>query len=229
MPTKYYSYPEASAREVGLPIDPNYKIYSEHEIRFLKEKLGFQADSQVVLVVGGSNGAKRLNQWCLEAFSVLLATHPKLNVLMVVGKGNLKQREIFSMDPVLKNRIKAIEFTSELYHLSAISDVIITRAGATTIAEFAAERKACILVPNPDLTGGHQLRNAAVYEDQGAALVIQEEDLKKSTDPLVEAVADLLNDTKQNKILGKKLNETLPLIDPSSALADILTSRGPRE
>lgn len=52
-------------------------------------------------------------------------------------------------------------FTTELHAYSAVADVVISRAGATHMAEMAAQSKACVVVPNPNLTGGHQTKNAS--------------------------------------------------------------------
>lgn len=221
MPTKYYSYPEASARYVGLPIDSKYREYSQDEIRFLKEKYNVPVSSRVILVTGGSNGAQRINDWCLEVFNSLLLLEKDVYAVMVVGKGNLDQIERSATKKV-KERIIGIEFSSELFHLAAIADVVITRAGATTLAELAACKKTCIIIPNPDLTGGHQLKNAEVYHQANAAIILQESVLKKDAAALHEAVAGLLNDVKKRLLLSDNLYATLPTMPAGEALAAML-------
>src|SRR3989344_4558488 len=224
MPEQYYNYPKKTVKHVGLPVDSRNKRYSADEVRFLKEKFKLPQKSKVLLVTGGSNGARRLNAWCLKALDQLFAEHPDLYVFMLAGKGNLSQVKKHGFRDDINRRLIAEEFTAELFHLSAISDVIIARAGATTIAEFAAGSKAVILVPNPDLTGGHQLKNAQVYEDQGSAVVVQETELQQSVAPLIEAVNMLINDSQKRGILGERLNASLPSIPAAKAIADILVN-----
>ncbi len=222
MPAKYYNYHPSRVKHVGLPVDSRYRSYSSDEVRFLREKFGIPPKSKVVLITGGSNGARRLNEWSIEAIEKLQKTHSDLYAIMIVGKGNATKLKKQLSSSELSGRLQIMEFSSELYHLAAVSDVIITRAGATTIAEFAAGSKACILVPNPDLTGGHQLKNAKVYIDQKSVLAVQENKLLDSVDPLVEAVDSLLENEDLRTELGRNLNATLLSVPAAKALAEIL-------
>ncbi len=86
------------------------------------------------------------------------------------------------------------------------------------MAEFSVQAKACIVVPNPLLTGGHQSKNAKVYEDVNAAIVVQEEDIKND---LLSVVIDLLNSRSKQKAIGKALN-SLFVPDAASKIADLL-------
>lgn len=226
MPTHYYNYPKETARYVGLPIDQRFRVYSDAEVRFLKEKMDLPLDSSVILVTGGSNGARRLNSWSLELANSLAGKYPKLHVILLIGKGNIGQFERFSFSTAkIKERVHVQEFSSELFHLAAVADVIISRAGATTIAEFGAMQKACVIVPNPDLTGGHQLKNATVYHDAKSAIIVQEKSLRGSAEPLVSEVEKLLNDKQARRTLGKNLSESLPKDPAAQMLASLLHGR----
>ena len=83
--------------------------------------------------------------------------------------------------------------------------MVITRAGATNLAEFAVQGKACVVIPSSFLAGGHQLKNAEYLEEQGAALVIEEDDLADDPNRLAKQIAQLLNDPEQIKRLSAKL------------------------
>lgn len=225
MPARYYTYPEKTVRYVGLPIDSRYRSYSPEEIAALKKHYGIPENSKVLLITGGSNGARRLNKWVLQALPDLMLQHLDLFVILVAGKGNLGQIEDAWLVNEHKERLMAIEFSKELFNLSAMADVIIARAGATTLAEFAAQSKACIVVPNPDLTGGHQLKNAQVYEDQESAVVLLEYELEESTAKLVNIVRSLLSDENARQKLGYNLHATLPDVPADQALADLLIGK----
>lgn len=222
MPPQYYNYPKKSIRPVGLPIDTLFKEYSNDEIRFLKEKFDIPTDAHVVLVTGGSNGARRLNAWAFTALNALFSKYDDLFGIIIAGKGNIDQFEKADLSPEYRHRFIVIEFTSEMYHLTAMADVILSRAGATTIAEFASQSKACVIVPNPELTGGHQLKNAQVYEDQESVVVVQEKQLHEDAQTLVQALDRLIMDANLRRRLGTNLKATLPKMPAAQTLAQLL-------
>ena len=106
----------------------------------------------------------------------------------------------------LQKRTKVYEFLDDMYKYSGAANIVLARAGATTIAELAAQQKACILMPNPYLTGGHQLVNADHLSKSGAIEVVHEETLNTDPEALVIAISALLNDKAKQKKLGKQLH-----------------------
>ena len=84
------------------------------------------------------------------------------------------------------------------------ADLVIARAGATTILELAALAKPTILVPNGYLTGGHQLKNAAVYEEKGAVKVVDELQLDEHPETLTTEVISLLNNSEAMQKMGEE-------------------------
>lgn len=222
MPPKYYSYPSKSVKHVGLPVNELFREYSNSEMRFLREKLKIKIESPVILITGGSNGAHRLNNWILQSLEELMHIYPELHAIIAAGKGNKKQFEKSAVYHSYKDRIILEEFTDELYHYSAVSDVIITRAGATAIAEFAAQSKACVLIPSPFLSGGHQLKNAVVYNDAGSVKVVYEKDLTHGVKLLTTAIQGLLDNKSDRTELGRRLHATLPIKPASKSLAELL-------
>lgn len=221
MPAQYYSYPKKSVRFVGLPVDQTlFRPYSKAEQRFLREKYNIPADSFVLLITGGSNGARRMNEWCIEVLPDLLDAYPKLYVIHLVGAGN--ENQYSAVHEAHMQRVRVEPFSADMHHISAISDLVITRAGASTLVEFAAASKPCIVIPNPDLTGGHQLKNAKVYEDQQSVVVVQEKALRVSAEPLQSVLVQLIEDTEMRTQLGTSLHRTLPELPAAHALAQLL-------
>lgn len=220
MPPKYYNYPRDSIREVGVPVDQRFHVYSSQELSRVKKELSIDENSQVLLITGGSNGARRLNDWIIEILPELLDSLPNLYVLHHIGIGNEDQYD--GLHEAYRDRITVFDLTNKLYDFSAISDVIVTRAGATTMAEFAAQKKACVVVPNPDLTGGHQLKNAKVFSDNKAAVIIQESQLKESVTVLETEIKKLLEDEKIRAQLGESLGAMIPKKPAAVQLADLL-------
>lgn len=220
MPAKYYNYPKHSLRVVGVPSDERFRKYSESEQRFLKEKYGVKPGARVLLVTGGSHGARRLNEAVIKILPRLLENYPNLHVLHQIGNGNEDQTQ--ELPRKFGSRVKFFGFSDEIFHLSAVSDVIIARAGASAMADYAYQGKACIIVPNPFLTGGHQLRNAEIFEDAGAALVVHESELKEDPESLAKAVSYLLDDAGKREELAAKLSAFTPKRPAAIALADLV-------
>src|SRR5690606_37602477 len=149
--------PDETIRVVGVPTDSRFRPYSKPEQTILREKYGVDKDAQVLLITGGSNAARRMNEALLSVLPKIMRDNPELHIFHQIGAGNEDQVMKFPED--LKSRTNFFAYTPELFHMSAISDVVITRAGASAMADMAVQGKACIVVPNPYLTGGHQLKN----------------------------------------------------------------------
>jgi UDP-N-acetylglucosamine--N-acetylmuramyl-(pentapeptide) pyrophosphoryl-undecaprenol N-acetylglucosamine transferase len=112
-------------------------------------------------------------------------------------------------------------FVNNLFEYSGASDVVITRAGATAMAEFASQAKACVVIPNPLLTGGHQLHNAKVLDKTKAVRMVSESDLAADPLTLMAPVVDLLDHPDRARELGKKLSK-LARPDAAHRLAMLL-------
>lgn len=96
---------------------------------------------------------------------------------------------------------------NNMAQLMGAADLVITRAGATTMLELAGLGKATIVVPNALLTAGHQIKNARVYEKAGAIKVLDEKSMMDNPDLIKQAVINLLKDSKLRKSLGQKLHK----------------------
>ena len=219
LPAKYYSYPERSVRVVGVPTDNRFKTYSKAEQAILRAKYGIQPNQQVLLITGGSNGARRMNQGLLTLLPELLNKNPNLYVLHQIGAGNEDQIAEFPAD--LTKRADFFAFTSELFHMSAIADAVITRAGASILADLGVQKKACIVIPNPFLTGGHQLKNARVYNDAKAAVIIDEATLADDPAFTLNTISEVLNNSEKQAELSKNLYDLTPK-NAAGKIADLL-------
>ncbi len=216
MPAKYYSYPQESIRVVGVPTDSRFRPYSQAEQAILREKYAIASDAQVILITGGSNGARRLNETFLATLPKLTQNVPNLFVLHQLGAGNEDQIKLLATDT--KSHTKFFDFTNELFHMSAIADIVITRAGATAMADLGIQGKACVVVPNPFLAGGHQLKNAQVYAEAEAAVIVPEGE----TETLYNAIEGLLQDPQRRAILAQNLHKLVPPKSAAISLAELL-------
>jgi UDP-N-acetylglucosamine--N-acetylmuramyl-(pentapeptide) pyrophosphoryl-undecaprenol N-acetylglucosamine transferase len=128
----------------------------------------------------------------------------------------------------LGNRVTVVPFTNQMHDILNAADIVVSRTGATSLAELATLQKATILVPNPLLTGGHQVVNAKAYQDKNAAIVLQEHDLKNNPKLLSITINELLN----NEDLKKSLQDNIKQFAvPNSAeiIASLILNVGSRQ
>jgi len=219
MPVELYKqYPVNKTRQVGVPVRNEYVQISDEDKLLTKNELRFDKSSKILLVVGGGLGARNINR-AVTAGSPDLLSDP--NVVIVHITGHKLYDEVISSYEKLdvdKNRVVCLPFTNELYKYSSVSDVVISRAGATNIAELSAQAKACIIVPNPLLAGGHQLKNAEVLEKSNSAIIVNEDELDVS---LVKTAIELLNNKEKQNELSSNLKSTA-LLDAKDKIAEIL-------
>lgn len=218
-PLEYYSYPSNKSRYTGIPIAPEFHVFSELEQRLAKEKWGIRADKPLVVVTGGGLGASRINDVVISRLKDLL----KFGSLILVS-GTWQYDEIKAASPQNDEDFQLYSFISkDMNLLLGAADVVIARAGATTILELAALAKPTILIPNAKLTGGHQIKNAAVYQEAGAVVVVNEERMMEDTDILVNAVEDILNNPEVSRVMSKSF---IQFARPNAAndVADMIVS-----
>lgn len=208
MPAKYYQYPRASIRYVGIPVDKRVKKVTPKTQAELKNNLGIPKGSPALILSGGGNGSKRLNELMVAISRHLLQSYPNLYIVHASGRrheSDVKQAYAQALPKGEINRVKVFGFSPDFYSLTGAADLVITRGGATTLAELAISAKACIIIPSPFLTGGHQLKNAQELADKDAAIVVDE---NVAPDELLVIVSELLNDKSRRERLADNLNKT---------------------
>lgn len=220
MPAKYYNYPKETIHYVGIPIDERIKVVTEELKKNYKKELRLPSNSQVLVIGGAGLGAHDVNNTILSIAPDLLALFPKLHIVHISGQSHEKDvREAYkNVDKEELPRWTVIGFTSDFYKYTGSADVVITRAGATTIAELAAQRKAVILIPAPHLTGGHQLKNAHELHTKGAAVVI---DNDAPPEELLKAISDILSSNTKRESLETNIS-SLAMPDAADKLAELL-------
>lgn len=211
MPVELYPYPPDKTVQVGIPIDASFMSVTDELKRQYRAELGITHAEQVIFVIGGGLGAVRLNDAVTTIAGQLLQVFPHLYILHGVGRGNEQatQANYDLLSENLRRRVIVKGFIKDLYRHSGAADVVITRGSATSLAEFAAQGKACIVVPNPFLTGGHQLKNADHLEKSGAVLVVAEDEIKQNAAALYPEVIGLLRNPQKRQELGGRLQQTV--------------------
>ena len=217
LPKEIYSYPANKTVTVGVPIARHFHPFSDKELQESRKLLGLQDAEQIMLVTGGGLGAQRLNDAVCSCMIDLLTRYPGLWVVHIAGRPNEAEvRQFYKQElaPKVQHRVLVKGHITNLYQYSGVADVVVTRAGATSMAEFAAQHKACVVVPNPLLTGGHQLKNAQVLADRKAVRLVNEAHLNGDHHALMPPLTDLLDHPDKAAALGDKLSE---LAQPNAA------------
>lgn len=186
-PLEFYHYPAPITRYVGIPIAESFHKHTSQEQIFAKQQWGIREDRPLIVITGGGLGAQRINETVAEMLHELLAIG---SVVLICGAGQYD--ELRALMPPNNDEFQLHAFITDMPILLTAADVVVTRAGATTILELAALEKPTILIPNAKLTGGHQLKNAAVYAEKNAVVIVNEEEMIRHREQLVEAVAGLI-------------------------------------
>lgn len=188
-PLEHYKYPAHKSRYVGIPVDERFRVYGTKERVAFKLELGFDADRSLIVVTGGGLGATAINNAVVAVLDELLVN---CNVLLISGTGqHAELAKKLSGYPADRFQLHAF-VSKNIVQTLAAADLVVARAGATTLLELAALAKPTIIVPNPYLTGGHQLKNAAVYTKKQAGVVIDEVRMVAEPHELLDTLTALI-------------------------------------
>ncbi|MES2630955.1 MAG: UDP-N-acetylglucosamine--N-acetylmuramyl-(pentapeptide) pyrophosphoryl-undecaprenol N-acetylglucosamine transferase [Patescibacteria group bacterium] len=200
-PLEYYNYPKSKSKYTGIPINTDFQPTTKAVQWDAKREWGINPDAPLLVVTGGGLGARRLNN---TAVSILKKLQKTTSVILLSGVGQYD--ELKKVVPKNSEHFQLHAFTNKMPELLKAADVVVTRAGATTILELAALAKPTILVPNAALTGGHQLKNAAVYEDAKAAIVLNEDETVENPELFLQAVNSLLDNPKTTQAMARRFS-----------------------
>ena len=221
LPEDLYPYPRDKTVTVGVPIGSEYQPVDHAKQQDFKQQIHMPSDSKVLLVTGGGNGAQQLNSSVVAAAKQLLINYPKLHIIHFSGR-KLEQQVQQGYEQVLDakdiDRVLVKGYATDHYRYSGAADIILARGGATSLAEIAAQGKACIVIPSPQLIWN--VKNAQTLEDMHAIVMLQEKPSNQASE-LVAEVSKLLDDDSLRLHLASKISS---LAKPHSAskLADLI-------
>lgn len=193
----------------GIPVAPEFKEVSLYKMEQLKKAFSFSPDKPLVVITGGSQGSENIN----ETIRLILPELLKItSVALVAGRKHyenmldLKKYENWD-HASLESNFRMWEFNTTMNELMGAADVVVSRAGATTIAELASLKKATILVPFERLPGSHQVENAKRLEKAEAAIVVSDAAMMKKPALLLEAIQHLVRSPRLRADLADRLHE----------------------
>ena len=207
----------------GIPVGAEYKAVTPVREESLKKAFSFSTQKPLVVITGGSQGSENLN----EATRIILPELLKIaSVGLIAGRKHyenmvdLKKYENWD-HAELESNFRMWEFNTAMHELMGAADVVVSRAGATTIAELAALKKATILVPFERLPGSHQVRNAERLQNSAAVLVVNDSDMMQNPRQLLEAIRKLIKSPRLRADMADALHREARA-DAAQRLAKII-------
>ncbi len=211
-----YMQPKNPVAVTGLPV--------RHEIatadrEFSRAELGVE-DKPLILSMGGSLGARTINEAMVEVIARLQPEH-KFKFIHATGKfgtwvpDKLKENGVDLSDPDVEIR----EYISDMDVCMSAADIIIGRSGASTLSELQATGSASILIPSPNVTENHQYHNAMALVNNGAAEIIEEKDL--TGEKLTNMILELINNPEKLSAMRKN-SKDMAILDSTDRIIEII-------
>ncbi len=200
-------FPASKIIKTGNPVRQNVleTTITKEEAR---EHFGLNPHKKTVLLVGGSLGARTINESVLRQLGAIAVSD--VQFIWQTGKyyhdsimGELKGKDI--------PNLKVMDFISDMGAAYKAADLVISRSGASSISEFCLIGKPVILVPSPNVAEDHQTKNALALADKGAAICVKDAD---APDTLIPLALDTVRDGDKLRSLGENV---LKLALPGSA------------
>lgn len=186
---KFYKNPEKTV-VTGTPVRGEFAGYSKQAA---KAELGIPLDKPLVVSVWGSLGAENMNA-SMCRFIELAGKKPGFTLIHSAGVEGYEEMVTQLRETVPdyeKNGMDVREYIYDMPRVMAAADLVLCRAGASTISELTYMHKPTIFVPSPYVTNNHQFKNAKVVEDAGGALIFEEGWFEP--EELLKAVKDILS------------------------------------
>ncbi len=189
--------------------NPTRAELTEADEKAAYEDFDFDPQKKTLLVLGGSGGAKAINEAMLETLTELHDAQ-ELQIIWQCGKHYYDQyRNELELDSFPNLRLK--DFIHNMDQAYAVADLVVSRAGALSCSELALTGKPSILVPSPNVAGDHQTKNARSMVDEGASELLKDDELKEN---LATLVAQLIQDEERLATMQKA---ALKLARPNAA------------
>ncbi len=214
------NFPEAAkyfknAEVTGIPVRPEF---------FALANRTRTAKGPVLLIFGGSQGARVLNHRIPEIAQRLVNAVPGLTIVHQAGAIHERSTQmLYTQNGIPSEVVKVRAFLDDMPEFFGEATLVLCRSGASTVAELAAAGKPAVLVPFPAATDDHQLKNALSFAGQGAAVVIEERYV--SADMLYKTILELLQNPERLARLSEAARaQAHP--DAAARIADMLEEIG---
>ena len=205
-------FPEKKAVLVG---NPRAQEVADTKKSDILKTFDLDPEKKTVLIFGGSQGALKINQ----AVSVFLSEYIPFSYQVLYASGDRYYEEILNkINPEIQN-ISVQPYIKNMAEVMASSDLLVGRAGATSIAEFTALGIPAVLVPSPYVTNDHQTKNAMSLVHAGAAKMIADNEL--TGESLSQTINEIMGDEELQKQMCRASKEQ-GIPDASKRLYDLV-------
>ena len=227
-------FPDAPAVEVvGNPVRAEFVAADRDACR---KALRLGDDDFAILCFGGSLGALMVNKNFSEAIPTLLESDKKQKTRIFYATGKMYYEEYKAkLDEAAipycspeeyadgaSEPVVLMPYVHKMYELLPAADLVISRAGALTVAEITVSGRASILIPSPNVTENHQFHNAKAVADKGGALLLEEKEL--TSERLVSLITDLRNHPEARKAM-EDAAKAVSIPDSASRIVRTITDR----
>ena len=203
----YISFPQTETvfghSKSVLTGNPVRQEFVEHARLAVADPEGFEARARNVLVLGGSQGARKLNEDVPKALARAGISGSELHVVHQTGQS--MRDDVEQAYRELGIDAEVVTFIDDMARAYSNAALVIARAGATTLAELCAIGRPSILIPFPFAADDHQAKNAEALAAQGASLCIRESDL--DPEALGDTVKDLLVDESRRRSMAESARQ----------------------
>lgn len=217
----------------GNPVRQNV-LNSNINIKEAYEHFRLDSSKKTLLIIGGSLGAKTINESILGNIDELLKSD--FQVIWQTGKyyfpeiaKNLKERYNQSskteQSPLCIENLFVADFISAMDYAYRIADVVISRAGASSISELCLLAKPSILVPSPNVSENHQYHNAMSLANKNATIMVEDH---MAGQILTKQAIDLIQDDNRLKILSENIQK-LAFADSAKKIAQVVLQQAKRK
>ena len=198
--------------------NPTRKSLTEANEQEAYTKFGFTDDKQTLLVLGGSGGARNINEAMLQHIETL---HDELDLQIIWQCGKrYYDRLRQDVDAKSLNNLRLKDFIHDMPAAYAVADLVISRAGALSCSELALTGTPSILVPSPNVAGDHQTKNAESMVNQNAAKLASDDEL---ADTLIDLVQQVITNEQLLNNMSKAAGELARPEAATTIATEILT------
>jgi len=189
-------FPADKIVKTGNPVRQNLLDAKIDKAEAVKS-FGLNPTKRTILIIGGSLGARTMNESVLQHIEDI-RSNPKVQFILQTGKyySETVQEALAKEDEVAN--LKVMDFIANMDEAYAAADLVVSRAGASSISELCLLQKPCILVPSPNVAEDHQTKNAMALSTKGAAILVRDAEAQNQLVPL--AIKTVLDATQLQQL-----------------------------
>jgi len=192
-------FPKEKIVVTGTPIRKeilDLKVIRGEGLKFFRLESG----KPILLIIGGSQGAQRINDAIARNLDKILAEN--ISVIWQTGKSSFEMAKEAARKSANKDAVCIVDFITRMDMAYAVSDLIISRAGAIAIAEIIAVNKPAIFIPLPSAAEDHQTKNAETLVKGKAAVMVKENEMDEK---LLKTITELIKMKSSRLVLAQNL------------------------